>query len=80
MPDVSCVYMCMQLSLRLLNASNIATPVALLTRHMDKDLSSQAASLAGQWRMMAMEVHRHAADALGDHVAIPSPTPMHLMS
>ena len=62
-----------QVNLRLLNASNIAAPIALLTRHQDTELRSQAAALAGHWRDMAMEVHCHANNVLGQHAVVVAP-------
>lgn len=65
-----------QVNLRLLHASNIATPIAQLTRHRDRSLASQAAALAGQWREMAMDVHRRANSVLDKQAIAPHLSPM----
>lgn len=57
--------MCRQVGLRLLNATNIAVPVGLLTRHRDKVLASKARALASKWHAMASAVRFLATEADG---------------
>lgn len=57
----------------MLHATNIATPIAMLTRHADKALASQAAHLAGRWRKLALDVRLQASNAVNP----PSPPPLH---